>query len=207
MLTSIFARTQHPHRRVWARCLGALLGASVLVFGAWLLWSVLRPAPPGFAPTAAASAAASTGVLQYTADATDQERWVYFDFSSGAVVSSPGSLDWDVAFRRSAVLTNGGVTNSQGMSGAIDLGGLPIEDAIPPLDGFLEDAAQESGGVENSALRKWYSYSLVTHVVSSKNHVYAMRSADGEVFLLAFVSYYCDDGSSGCITFRYRRAD
>ena len=172
------------------------------------MWSLFRPAPPGFAPTSAASAAASTGVLQYTADATDQERWVYFDFSRGAVVSTTqGSPDWDLAFRRNAVLTNGGATNLQGLGGAVDLGRLLIEDAVPPPDGYLVDAAQESGGVENPALRKWYSYSLVTHVVSSKNYVYAVRSADGEVFLLAFVSYYCDDGSSGCITFRYRRAD
>ena len=205
-----FASGKQPHRPRSAVRLGALLGvgASVLVFGAWLLWSVLRPAPPGFAPTAGASAAAAPGILQYTVDATDHERWVYFDFSSGAVGSTaPVSLDWDIAFRRTAVLTNGGATNPRGMSGAADLGETLLQDAVPPPDGFLEDAAQENGGVENPALRKWYSYSLVTHVVSSKKHIYAVRSAEGEVFLLAFVSYYCDDGSSGCITFRYRRAD
>jgi len=208
MLTSSFARTKHTHRRVWTRCLAALLAGSVLVVAVWLLWSVLRPAPPGFAPTASASAAASTGVLQYTADATDQERWVYFDFSRGAVVSTTqGSPDWDLAFRRNAVLTNGGATNPQGMGGAIDLGRLLLEDAVPPLDGFLVDTAPESGGVENPALRRWYSYSLVTHVVSSKDHVYAVRSAEGEVLMLTFVSYYCDDGSAGCITFRYRHTD
>ncbi len=37
----------------------------------------------------------------------------------------------------------------------------------------------------------------------SRNHTYDVRTAAGEPVVVTFVSYYCDDGSPGCITFRY----
>ena len=55
-----------------------------------------------------------------------------------------------------------------------------------------------------SHLHKWYNYDWTSHIITSKNHSYALKTNTGEVVLLTFVSYYCDDGSPGCVTFRYR---
>lgn len=187
--------------------IGGLLGVVGLVVGAWLVWSVLRPAPTGFAPTdgqAASAAGAEVNILQYTIDARSRADWAYFNFSKGEAVStSQDALDWDLAFRRTHILTNGGETNRDGLAGAIDLGEVPLEEATPGADGYLADRMHDERGLENPALRKWYDYNWITHVVTSKEHTYTLRTAVGEIVLLTFVSYYCDDGSAACITFRY----
>jgi hypothetical protein len=195
-----------------ALALGAILLAAVLVIGAWTLWIfVLRPAPDGFAPTAG-QAIAVTGqppdVVQYTADARSRKDWLYFNFAQGTNVStSQDALDWDIAFRRTKVLTNGGDTNPRGESGAVGLGKVTLEEAAAPPEGFRQDVTHEDRGLENPALHNWYNYDWTSHIITSKEHTYALRTGTGEVVLLTFVSYYCDDGSPGCITFRYRSAE
>lgn len=187
--------------------LGGLIGVVGLVLGAWLLWGFLRPPPDGFAPTtgqAAGAADSGPAVLQYTIDARNRTDWAYFDFSRGRAVStSQDTLDWDLAFSRTHILTNGGETNPDGLGDAIDLEKTPLEGATSPPDGYLADRIHEERGLENPTLRKWYKYNWISHVITSKNHTYALHTATGEVVLLTFTSYYCDDGSAGCITFRY----
>ena len=187
--------------------LGGTLAFLGLLVGGWLLWSVLRPPPAGFAPTSGRAASAVGGpphVPQYTIDARSRRDWAYFRFSDGTAVSAPrNSLEWDLAFRRTDALTNGGDTNPDGRGAAIDLGKIALEEAVVPKDGYLADVAHDDRGLENPALRKWYSYNWTTHIVSSRNHTYAVRTAAGETVIVTFVSYYCDDGSAGCITFRY----
>ncbi|MEE8346951.1 MAG: HmuY family protein [Dehalococcoidia bacterium] len=200
-------RTKHSILKPLAFSLGATMVVLVLLVGGWLLWVAVRPPPEGFAPTtgeAAGVAGQTTGGVQYTVDARSREEWAYFSFADGrAVATSQESLDWDLAFRRTDNLTNGGETNPQGLGGAVDLGDIPLEEASPPAAGYLTDATDDESGLENPALNKWYSYNWTTHVITSKNHTYALRTAGGELALLTFVSYYCDDGSSGCITFSY----
>ncbi|MDP2675121.1 MAG: HmuY family protein [Dehalococcoidia bacterium] len=184
---------------------GILLLAIALLMGGWLLFILLRPSPPGFAPTSGQALVVAGQLPEYTIDARSRREWVYFDFSSGTVVStSRDSLDWDLAFKRTDILTNGGDTNPAGASGAVDLGEIPLSEAVPPAGGYLADATDDENGVENPALHKWYSYNWTTHIVNSKGHIFAVRTATGEVVLLKFASYYCDDGSSGCVTFRYK---
>ena len=202
------ARTRRSLVKPVAIGFGGLLLAIALSMGAWLLFILLRPSPPGFPPTSGQAlvvAGQPPDIVQYTIDARSRKEWVYFDFSSGTVVStSRDSLDWDLAFKRTDILTNGGDTNPAGAAGAIDLGEIPLSEAVPPADGYLADATDDENGVENPALHKWYSYNWTTHIVNSKGHIFAVRTATGEVVLLSFASYYCDDGSSGCVTFRFK---
>ena len=190
-----------------ALSLGVILVVLALIVGGWLLWIALRPPPDGFAPTAGQAAGIvglPPGVVQYTIDARSREDWAYFDFAGGtAVTTSQEDLDWDLAFRRTDILTNGGETNPEGRGSAVDLGDIPLEEVSPPADGYLTDATDDERGLENPALHKWYSYNWTTHIISSKDRTYAVRAATGEVVFLSFVSYYCDGGSSGCITFQY----
>ncbi len=201
------AQTRHRFLKPLALVVGALVLTASLLIGGWLLWIALRPPPAGFAPPTGQAAGVPgqpIGVVQYTIDAGSRKDWVYFDFSSGAAVStSQGSPDWDIAFRRTDVLTNGGETNPNGLGGAIDLGKTPLEEATITEDGYLVDATNDERGLENPALHNWYNYNWTSHIVTSKGHTYAVRTATGEVVLLTFASYYCDDGSSGCVTFQY----
>ena len=183
------------------------MGLALLLVAGWLLWVELRPPPEGFAPVtgrARATTSASPDLLQYTIDARSRQDWVFFSFSRGmAVTSSMDALNWDIAFRRTDNLTNGGETNPQGLGGAVDLGDVALAEASAPRDGYEADATHEERGLENPALHKWYNYNWTSHTISSKDRTYAVRTAQGDLVLLSFVSYYCDDGSSGCVTFRY----
>jgi len=189
--------------------LGVLLLAVALLIGGWLLFIALRSPPAGFAPTIAGPAAIAgreDGVLQYTVDARSRKDWVYFNFGRGAAVStSEDALDWDLAFSRTDLHTNSGDTNPRGRGGAVDLGEMPLSEAIPPADGYRADATDDERGLENPALHNWYNYNWTSHIITSKNHTYALKTNTGEVALLTFVSYYCDDGSPGCVTFQYVR--
>ncbi len=203
------ARTRRSIVKPVVLGLGAFLLAIALLIGAWTLWIFLRPAPEGFAPTngrALAVAGQPPEVVQYTIDARSRKNWVYFDFTQGTNVStSQDALDWDLAFRRTDILTNSGETNPEGKGGAVDLGEATLDAALAPADGYLPDATDDERGLENPALHKWYNYDWTSHIITSKDHTYALRIRTGEVVLLTFVSYYCDDGSPACITFRYRR--
>ncbi len=205
-MTALAETKRLPLRSV-ALGLGISFLATALLAGGWLLWIALRPAPAGFAPTrgqAAGSVGQPSGVVQYTVDARSRRDWVYFSFEQGAVIAaSRDATDWDLAFRRTDILTNGGETNPRGDGGAIDLGKIPPTGAAVPLDGYASDVAHEDRGLENPALHNWYRYNWTTHIITSKEHAYALRTAAGEVVLLTFVSYYCDDGSPGCVTFRF----
>ena len=101
------------------------------------------------------------------------------------------------------MLTNGGETNPAGQGGVVDLGETVLEQASPPADGYLADTVDDERGLENPELHGWYNYKWTTHVITSKNHAYAVRTATGEIALVALLSYYCDDGSAGCITLQY----
>jgi hypothetical protein len=190
--------------------IATLLATLILLAGAWLLWTfVLSPKPAGFAPTTGEASGAGdqqTAVLQYTIDARSRENWVYFSFANGMDLStSMEAMDWDLAFRRNDVLTNGGESNPLGMGGAVDLGEVSLVEAVAPSEGYLTDKVDDERGLENPALHKWYNYNWTTHIITSKGHTYALRTHSGDVVLLTFLSYYCDDGSSGCVTFQYSR--
>jgi hypothetical protein len=187
--------------------LGAVGLLAALLVGGWLLWSVVRPAPAGYVPTsgrAIRAADQTPAVLQFTIDARRRSDWAYFDFSSDAKTeASLDSLDWDIAFKRTDVITNGGETNPAGFGAAVDLGVVPLQEADVAGAGFLTDVVDEERGLESPALHSWYSYNWITHVVSSHGHTYGVRTATGELALIILLSYYCDDGSAGCITFQY----
>jgi len=188
--------------------LGGLLLAIALLISGWLLYILLRPSPPGFAPTSGQAlvvAGQPPDIAQYTIDARSRKDWVYFNFARGTAVStSQDALDWDLALRRTDLLTNSGDTNSRGQGGAVDLDEVPLDEAVVPGGGYLQDVTHDERGLENPALHKWYNYDWTSHIITSKNHTYALKTNTGEVVLLTFVSYYCDDGSPGCVTFRYR---
>ena len=199
-----------------------LISALVAVF----VWGQLQPKPEGYAvtapPVATATAATSVATIelaeptleptptttQYTLDARDKEEWAFFDLDSGAVVESTfEGEDWDLAFRRTNLLTNSGITNPQGAVGAVDLGELDLEAAVAPAaPEFVVDALGGDDGDDqrNDAISRWYNYDFIRHVIVARDNVYLVRTSGGDEAVITFDSYYCDDELPGCVTFRYR---
>lgn len=184
----------------------AVIGIMILTL---VVGVVVRPALPMFAPTPARPVevgAARVGPDTYTVDARDPARWVAFDFSRRSVVevASLSGLDWDLAFQRFRIRTNGGATNPSGRGAAVDLGRVPFDSVgFAPEAGWAEDVRVSGSEVRNPALERWYDYSWMSHRLKPNGHVHAIRTADGKYAKVQVLGYYCEGGSPGCVTFRY----
>jgi hypothetical protein len=151
------------------------------------------------------------GPVLYTLEARAAELWTFFDFSRGSVVEVPHQfgVDWDLAFQRHKILANGGATNPKGRGAILNLGQVAFDEVREvPVEGYVEDTIAainpEAISTENLAIKAWYHYNFLTHVLRPKANIYAIRTADGKYAKLRIVSYYCDGGqASGCFTIEY----
>lgn len=156
---------------------------------------------------------ADAGAVGIQVDATSKDEWAYFSFARNEVIPPPAdpksSLDWDIAFQRNNIKTNGGASGA-GQGAAADLGDLSLETTLRAnvgawvVDEVISDARTEQEVTANPVLSGWYEYHFGVHKLYSKYVLYAVRAADGRVALLKVYSYYDDVGSSGVYTITYR---
>src|SRR6266699_899773 len=73
-----------------------------------------------------------------------------------------------------------------------------------PADGYVPTSF--SADTANAGLGKWYEYSMWSHLLTSKHHVYAIRTAAGERAKLEILAYYCREVGAACYTIRYKKA-
>jgi heme-binding HmuY-like protein len=174
----------------------AMAGAFTLLVAALLIGSFVRPELPPYTLTVPSPVAVGDtlmGPATYTLDASSTERWRTFAFDRAAVVDSGA---WDVAFRRFHLITAPG-------GGIVDLGLIPFDSvAALPNSGYVPNGVA-AGDTTNPAVGKWYEYSMLTHLLMSKHHVYAVRTPRGKYAKLEILAYYCRDAGTACLTFRY----
>lgn len=131
----------------------------------------------------------------YTLDASGGDRWRHFSFDHNTVVDSGA---WDIAFRRNRLITAPG-------AGAQDLGRVSFDSiAELPQGGYVPTTF--AADTVNAGIGKWYSYSMMSHLLTSKHHVYAIRTADGRYAKLEVLAYYCREVGAACYTIRYEKA-
>ncbi len=148
------------------------------------------------------------GPSVYTVDARSREIWMYFDFSRGAVVAvlNPKADDWDLAFRRHTIRSNGGATNPAGQAALSSLGERDFTTVlrVPDEVDFVPDARTTKRPFPyNPVVHKWYNYSYTSNVLVPKPMIYLIRTQDGKYAKMRLLSYYCDGNVSGCMTFEY----
>lgn len=170
----------------------ALAAAFLLLVASLVIGSLTTPefpayplSPPRSAAQLASAATADSlvGPATYTLDASGGDAWRRFHFGRNAVVESG---QWDIAFRRNKVIAGPG-------AGVVDLGPVPFDSvAEVPVSGYVPDS-----------VGKWYEYSMLSHLLTSKRHVYAVRTADGRFAKVEILAYYCRDAGAACYTFRY----
>ena len=171
--------------------IGIFLVACVAFLALGRLVAPRNQSVPRFAPTAAASAR-SDGTFTMTLDASEDERWVGFDFGAGA----SATLEVSDLFAKRHILV--------APRGAVDLGDVPLAAATVPADAeWIVDPAK-GGGWGNVALRHWYAYSYWTHLVKPRATTYAIRRATGGIAYVRIEGYYCAPDGAGCVTFAYR---
>ncbi|MFN2399963.1 MAG: HmuY family protein [Gemmatimonadaceae bacterium] len=130
-----------------------------------------------------------------TVDASDARAWRYFDFKRASVVFPPDTSGWDLAIRRYNIISSGEIA---------DVGRVTFERVIwAPESGYHStEMAQDTANV---AIRRWYRYGMLTHLLESAGNVYVVRSRErpARYVKIQVMSYYCPGPNAGCVTFRY----
>lgn len=198
--------TQHTATWALAAC------ASTLAFGCA---SDLRDDAEPDMPEPAApivNLALADGVTRTTIDATDAERFVYFDFESKALVTpdTPSDAqDWDLGLLRFRIQINGGVSGTGQMELArLDRADFDALDRAP-VDGYVTD--QADGDDENtdpdlafsSGELAWYAYDSMHHTLTPHDRVYVLRAVGSRYYKLQMLEYYDKAGTGGFPAFRW----
>lgn len=139
------------------------------------------------------------GTFTTSVDATSMDAWIGFDFQARKEATETDA-SWDLGFKRFEIKTNGGVTGA----GGVEVAALPEADFAAinaaPAGGYAKDAAD---ALVFNAGDGWYAYDPATHVLTPRDTVYVVRSAEGDYFKLSFTGYYDDAGTSGHPAFRW----
>lgn len=183
----------------------ALVIGLAVVAGLLVATTLRAPEIPSYPPTAPAPAEVGprkVGPLTVTVDASDGDRWTYFDLSRGSVVESPEANEWDLAFRRYRIIANGGA-GFAGEGGVLPLPGASFDSVLTvPDTGYIVNRGEGDSSL-NPALERWYEYSWTSHILEPKPIVYALRTADGRHAKFEILGYYCPGARPGCLTLRY----
>ena len=140
-------------------------------------------------------------------DAKDRDAWMLVEFSSGktlkisedeAETNKLNQTNWDMAFSRTKIITNGGKTNASGKTGVINLGFTNFDDIrTAPETGYVQDH-RSLGNLINKELAGWYNYRTRTHNIESKRNVYAMKLNNGVFMKMRILNYYCGQKDQEC---------
>lgn len=118
-------------------------------------------------------------------------RFTFFSFEEDGIVlaydeadrSDSSSTQWDVAFRGTQIIANGG-DSGPGEGGIQVVTGLFDEVAEAPAGGYL-------GAVPGGSGNGWYNYDPATFTLTPvPGRVLAVRTADGRYAKLRILSYY-----------------
>ena len=117
------------------------------------------------------------------------------------------SLNWDLGFSRTKIITNGGGTNPLGFTGAINLGPVEFNKVNKaPKNGYIEDEVT-FGNLINKELSDWYTYRTRTHNIESKNNVYLIKLNNNRFMKMRILNYYCGKKDQDCRTIMCSRQE
>lgn len=144
------------------------------------------------------SADPGTGVNPNTGQPTGiTNKYTLFSFKTGAVVpnSDSATTKWDVGFRRTTIIINGG-TSGPGNAGAIVKTGLFDEIKEAPADGYVKDdknaaAAANRFAIPTGSGNGWYTYDAAANVIKpTAGKVLLFKTAEGRYAKVEVLSYY-----------------
>lgn len=120
-----------------------------------------------------------------------------FDFATGAETTS--DTDWDIAFRGTTIIVNGGesqgTTDEPGRTGnGAAYIALNTFDEVTEVNEelFVQDSVSELA-IPTGSDNGWYNYNFMTNVVSPlAGRILVFRTRDGKYAKVEILSYYKD---------------
>ena len=153
-------------------------------------------------------------------NSTGSTTWKYFSFALNDTipVSDPlSSADWDLAFQRYRIKTNGGKSGSgqgsaanffqKGQTGFDNLK-LVQDTATFAADDSVNIAVQQGYAtyIVNPKLYTWFTIELATQgtQIVPSDYIYIVKTGAGKYAKVWFKSYYSTANVSGYVTFQYK---
>ena len=153
-------------------------------------------------------------------NSTGSTTWKYFSFSKNdtVTVSDPhSSIDWDLAFQRYRIKTNGGESGN-GMGSAANSykkgqAGFDALKLVPDTTTFVTDESIEiavqqgyATYIVNPRLYTWFKIEMATQgtQIVPSDYIYIIKTAEGKYAKVWFKSYYSATNVSGYVTFQYK---
>lgn len=153
-------------------------------------------------------------------NSTNSTAWKYFSFATNDTISisDPAtSTDWDLAFQRYRVKTNGGLSGNamgsaansyqKGQTGFDGLKSVPDTTTFA-VDASISIAVQQGYAtyIVNPTLYNWFSLEFAaqgTQIVPT-DYIFFVKTATGKYAKVWFKSYYSPTNVSGYVTFEYK---
>lgn len=121
-------------------------------------------------------------------------EFTFFSLRENRIVprADSATAEWDLAFRTTGILTNGG-TSGPGDGGALIIN-LPFEEVREaPADSELRVDAEGDPAIPGIPGVGWYNYNQQTHIITPiPGRTIVVRTADGRYAKLRILSYYKD---------------
>ena len=156
----------------------------------------------------------------FEVNSTSATTWKYFSFATNDTisVSDPAtSNEWDLAFQRYRIRTNGGKSgNGMGSAANSFLKGQAGFDALKLVpdtttftnDDSIEIAVQQgySTYIVNPELYTWFSMEMATQgtQIVPSDFIYIVKTASGKYAKVWFKSYYSATNASGYVSFQFK---
>jgi len=156
----------------------------------------------------------------FDVDASVSTKWKYFSFEKNdtLTITDPStSSEWDLAFQRYRIRTNGGKSGNgmgsaansykKGQAGFDELLIVP-DTATFTVDSDIEIAVQQGYATYtvNPELYTWFAIELAAQgtQIAPTDFVYIVKTGTGKFAKVWFKSYYSATNVSGHITFQYK---
>lgn len=117
--------------------------------------------------------------------------YTFFSLRTGQIVTSADSAStgWDLGFKGSTIIVNGGVSGP-GNGAAQIVEGVFAEVMEAPENGWVQDNA-DAFAIPTGSGNGWYNYNPATQVLSPiPGRVLLIRTADGRYAKVSIISYY-----------------
>jgi hypothetical protein len=124
-------------------------------------------------------------------DAPSGGHYAFFSFKDGLVnASDSASNDWDIAFRGTSIIVNGG-TSGPGTATATISDGIFSEFSQVPTGLNMAFDSESGLAIPTGSGNGWYSYNRSTHEISPiAGKVIFVKGADNNYSKVEIVSYY-----------------
>jgi hypothetical protein len=126
-----------------------------------------------------------------------KNKFTLFNFKTGQIVANTDSATakWDIGFRSTTIIVNGGTSGPGTVSAQIVSGTL---DALTeaPVDGYKTDNKNGATAADRNAIptgsgNGWYNYAQATNIISPiAGKVIVVKTSEGRYAKMEILSYY-----------------